>query len=126
MDDIDLFDRIVFGFFSLFGVAVLVIIICVLVGIHYETGKGSHVGYITSTEETGLFFKTKRAYVKTDTQSSQEDSYCVIDQTVFSKLQKLSENKAHVEIQYISWITAGIKYCAQEGDIITSVKELNK
>ena len=105
-------------------VVVLVVGIGVkLTGFHYETGTGSHVGYVTSTETRGVFFKTMTAYIKTDTQSSQEDSYCVIDKGVFDTLRSLSEKKSHVEVKYLSYLSAGIANCNGEDDIITSVSE---
>lgn len=92
-------------------------------GIHIQTAKGSHVGYITATDTSGLFFKTNAVYLKTDTQSSQEDNYCVIDKGVFEELRKQSEAHAHVDVQYIEYLSAGIINCDIKGSgIIISVK----
>lgn len=87
-------------------------------GWHKETADGEHTGYITSVERTGLFFKTFRAYLKTDPQSSQEDAYCVVDPQVYSQLEQLSEQKTQVTISYFSWFVSGIKNCGGENAVI--------
>lgn len=89
---------------------VLVGLVCALyfpvAGLHHETANGGHKGYVTAAERTGIFFKIFRVYLKTDTQSSQEDAYCVVDPTVYAELQKLSEQRAHVTVSYLSWQVA--------------------
>ncbi len=92
-----------------------------LAGFHYETGRGEHTGYITAIERTGIIFKTGTAYIKTDTQSSQEDSYCVIDPEIYSQLQQYSTSKTHVNAYFLSWLSAGIKNCSGEDQIIYKV-----
>ena len=94
-------------------------------GFHYEISKGEHTGFVTATEKSGIFFKTNTIYLKTDTQSSQEDSYCVIDEDVYSQLQKYSIEKSHVNVYFFSYFSAGIKDCNHEGAIIYKV-ELTK
>ena len=87
-------------------------------GWHKETADGEHTGYITSVERTGILFKTFRVYLKTDPQSSQEDSYCVVDPAVYSQLEKLSEQKTQVTVSYFSWLVSGIKNCGGENAVI--------
>lgn len=98
------------------------IVITSFTGLHMQTGEGQHVGYVTATSTHGIFFKTSTAYVKTDTQSSQEDSYCVIDKNVLRQLQDLSDAHAHVQVHFISYFSAGIANCSGEGDIITGAQ----
>lgn len=100
------------------------IFILPFVGWHYETARGEHTGYITAVERTGLIFKTNRVYLKTDTQSSQEDSYCVIDQDVYSQLQQYSTQKQHVNAYFFDWAVAGITNCKGEGAIIYKVEPI--
>lgn len=118
--------KIVIGIFI--GIVFIIIagIVIRITGIHINTGNGSHVGYITATEISGILFKTKSAYIKTDTQSSQEDSYCVIDNDVFLELKRLSEKHARVEVSYFEYLSTGISNCGlgQMG-IINKVKEIN-
>jgi hypothetical protein len=87
-------------------------------GWHKETADGEHTGYITSVERTGLFFKTFRVYLKTDPQSSQEDSYCVVDPNIYSQLERFSQQKTQVTVSYFSWIISGIKNCGGEDGVI--------
>ena len=87
-------------------------------GWHKETADGEHTGYITSVERTGVFFKTFRAYLKTDPQRSQEDAYCVVDPQVYSQLEQLSEQKVQVTVSYFSWLISGMKNCGGENAVI--------
>lgn len=93
-------------------------------GFHYETSRGEHTGYVTAIEKHGVFFKTGTAYLKTDTQSSQEDDYCVIDQAVYDQLQQYSLTKTHVNVYFFGWFSAGIANCDGEGQIIYKVEPL--
>ena len=95
-----------------------------IAGLHKVISNGTHVGYVTATEESGLVFKTGTAYIKTDVSSSQEDSYCVIDKEVLAQLKEMSILKEKVELTYISYFSAGITNCAGEGVIITGVNNL--
>ena len=113
-------------FLVLFSIGVFfVIILITLIGFHYETGRGEHTGYITAVERTGIFFKTGTAYLKTDTQSSQEDAYCFMDKEIEKKLQEYSVKKIHVNAYFFQWLSAGIKNCSGEGAIIYKVEPLS-
>lgn len=117
--------RVMFVAIITFVVPLFVVIPVVeVVGIHIGTGGGDHTGYITSVEKTGLFFKTGTAYLKTSTQSTQEDAYCVIDDAVYSQLQEDSISGVQVNVTYHSVIAAGIKECNGEAAIIDAVKTL--
>lgn len=102
-------------------VAVIAAIWLAFTGIHINTGDGEHTGFITAVEKNGLIWKTNTAYIKTDTQSSQEDRYCVIDSGVAQTLKILSSAKEHVTIQYMSYLLPGITECNGEDAIITGV-----
>src|SRR4051794_33275623 len=79
-----------------------------LFGRHHETGRGQHVGFVTAVEKNGIFWKTGLAYVKTDTQSSQEDTYCVIDDKIYQDLQAAADAHKRVIMKYFSWFFNGI------------------
>jgi len=104
-------------------ILITLVIICAIlylpiVGWHKETADGEHTGYITSVERTGIFFKTFRAYLKTDPQSSQEDAYCVVDPQVYAQLEQLSEQKVQVTVSYFSWLISGMENCGGEDAVI--------
>jgi hypothetical protein len=103
------------------GIALLIPVVA-FTGLHVSTGSGEHTGYVTAVEKRGIIWKTWRAYVKTDTASSQEDSYCVMDDDVVEKLKSASEEKQKVTLKYHSFISAGLTNCESEGDIIGGVK----
>ena len=94
-------------------------------GWHYQTGQGDHTGYITAAETTGIFFKTNTVYLKTNTTSTQEDAYCVVDKTVYDTLKTASVATTHVNVHFINWFAAGWSNCevAMSG-VITSVDVL--
>lgn len=91
-------------------------------GVHVETGSGQHTGYVTAVSKQGLIWKTGRAYIKTDTQSSQEDSYCIISDNVYNKLASESEKHSKVTVKFISYLSAGLTQCEGEGEIIVDFK----
>ena len=98
------------------------VVVLPFIGIHYETGKGQHTGYITAVEKSGVIWKKGRAYIKIDLSSSQEDQYCVIDDSVYSRLEEAARNKEKLTIQHLSYFSAGITNCAGEDAIITGIK----
>lgn len=61
--------------------------------------NGSHTGYVTSVETSGLIFRTNGVYFKTDTQSSQEDKYCATNE-VLDQLKKAQVEKKLITINY--------------------------
>lgn len=117
---------------GLAGFIVLMFIVLILspffimfFGIHYNTGEGEHNGYITAAETTGVFFKVHSVYVKTDTQSSQEDRYCVVDPEVFAQLQEAVSKKEHVVISYFSWFAPASWECSGNREIINKASLAN-
>lgn len=87
-----------------------------------EPTNGSHTGYITAVEKSGVIWKTGRAYVKTDTQSSQEDQYCVRDQKVYDELVKAQTNKEKVIIKFDAPLIIANWECGGENAIIYQVE----
>lgn len=61
---------------------------------------GSHTGYVTATESSGFIWVTDDAYIKTDTQSSQEDRYCVQDDRVFEDLREFQTSRERVTVRF--------------------------
>ncbi len=116
-------EKILFSIFCLIVLFFLAMIVIGFTGLHIVTSEGEHIGYITSVEKSGVLFKTWRAYVKTDTQSSQEDAYCVVDETIIPQLKTMAESKSHVTVTYFDWFSKGVKDCGgEEGGIISVVK----
>ena len=92
-------------------------------GININTGHGEHTGFITAVETNGIIWKTGTVYFKTDTQSSQEDTYCVINTEVKQQLVKLGEEKKQITIIYEDRLVRGLKNCDfEEGGIIVGIK----
>jgi hypothetical protein len=115
VDDITLTDIL-----GISGIILLIVSIIgiYIYGIHYNTGGGKHIGYISSIETTGIIYKTPRAYFKTSLRSSQEDEYCIENMKLYDKLNALqSEN---ITITYKSYLVNGVKNCSGEAAIITN------
>jgi hypothetical protein len=89
------------------------------------TNNGEHTGYVTAVEQEGLIWKTWRAYVKTDPQSSQEDSYCVTDPIVVSALRNVEQSRALVTVDYSSPFLVFKWQCGGEQSIINIVVNYN-
>ena len=65
------------------------------------TGEGQHTGYITAIEQDGMFWKPYIIYFKTDKASTQEDKYCVVDNsTLIVKMKEYQSNQTKVTIKY--------------------------
>lgn len=92
-------------------------------GVHKLVNQGEHTGYITAVEKGGLIWKTGTAYVKTDTQSSQEDAYCVMDDSVFQRLEEAQRTKEKITVYFKAYFEAGLENCAGESDFIYDLKQ---
>lgn len=88
------------------------------------TELGKHTGTVTAIETNGLIWKTDSVFFKTDSQSSQEDRYCILDKELKSKLEAYQESKTKVTIEYEDYLLVGYALCS-DGDngIIIGVKE---
>lgn len=104
-------------------VGLIMAIVSFFTGWHVETSSGNHTGYITAVEHNGLIWKKGRAYIKTETSSSQEESYCVMDEAVYNQLEQASKDKKQVTVHFKDYFIRGIVHCG-EGDqaVIDSVK----
>lgn len=69
-------------------------------GSFYSPTNGEHTGYVTAVENTGFIFHTWGAYFKTNTESSQEDRYCITDPTVVEQLKYYQRAAVKVTIKY--------------------------
>lgn len=86
-----------------------------------STRAGQHTGYITAIEQNGWFFPNYVIYVKTDTSSSQEDTYCINrhNKELANKLKEAQTTKEKVTIKFDGVRGFGVDLCF--GDEIQSV-----
>ena len=89
-------------------------------GLHFETGSGKQVGYISAVEKEGIIWKTGRVYLKPTMESTQEDIYCVMDRELLVKLEEVSRNNTKIEVKNFDYLVFGMKHCANEVSAITS------
>ncbi len=110
-------------FFIIFGIICLFVVAAMFISHIGPTNGGQHTGYITSVEQEGWIFKTWRAYVKTDPQSSQEDHYCVTDDSLVSELKERAKDRKLVTIDYSAPFIVWSTQCGKEPSIINSIEK---
>lgn len=85
---------------NLFVWIIFAIIVAVGVSSFHMPADGKHTGYVTAVEKSGYVFHTWTAYFKTNTESSQEDKYCITDSSLVTNLKSIQENNEKVTIEY--------------------------
>jgi hypothetical protein len=87
----------------------------------HAPGNGEHTGFVTATEKGGWPWQTYRAYIKTDAESTQEDTYCVLNQDVYQQLQSAQKERVVLTISHESKLIVPKWECNGESAIITAV-----
>ena len=92
-----------------------------------NTGSGHHVGYVSAVETEGTIWPTGKVYFKTDSQSSQEDTYCVDAlapnyEELMGQLRAAANNRTRVEISYHSEAFTSPRRCGGSNTIVDSVR----
>lgn len=86
--------------------------------------SGQHTGIITAVETTGLVWPTHTVYVKTDSSTTQEESYCVTDERLLGDLRRFSSTRQTVTVLYHREnIFLGPWDCAGETAVVWAVLE---
>lgn len=85
------------------------------------TKNGFHTGIVTAVETNGIIFKTNRVYFKTNDESTQEDTYCVIGRQLKEELINKQRSKEIVTLHYDDYLFVGYSLCKGE-PIITGVE----
>ena len=94
------------GFIILLGLAIIL-------PIRITTGTGEHTGYITAVDQKGILWKNYHIYFKTETESSQEDEYCIIrfDKELAEEVKQISKEKQLVSLKYETFLTLHPSFC---------------
>jgi len=114
-----------FAAYSLLAVIVFVFIFgiggCMWGARFSQVGVGEHSGYVTAIDERGYIFQNYDVYFKTDTESSQEDMYCVSinNQELANQLRAAQEKRERITIKYHG--VRGFNFGACEGTEIDEV-----
>ena len=87
-------------------------------------GSGQHTGYVTSVEKSGIILQTWTVYIKTDPQSSQEDTYCITNKATIAALQNYEKQRAPVTVYYSSPFILWTWQCPQKSAVINSVSAI--
>lgn len=105
------------------GIIVVFVLLFLPVKLFQTTDNGSHTGFVTAIERNGLFFKTYTVYFKSDVSSSQEDTYCVVDKVLISRLESYQKSKTKVTVRYEDYLFIGYPYCGNEEGLVVGVEE---
>src|ERR1035437_115674 len=107
------------------GFLIIIAIVLLFTANFHIPNSGQHTGYVSSVEQSGLIWKTWTAYIKTDPQSSQEDTYCVTDPNTVITLQSAETKKSSITVNYsVPWMTWKWQ-CGYEQSTIQSVDSLS-
>ena len=77
--------------------------VCLHIGLIEGIGGkvGEHTGYVTAVDfKDNLVWDSTIVYFKTDTESTQEDNYCVNDEILIKILKEKSRNHEKITIKY--------------------------
>jgi len=86
--------------------------------------EGQHTGYVTAVEfNNNILWDANIAYFKTDTESTQEDRYCVNDKIVKQELEAAAMSKDHVTIKYKHPFWFWNSLCNGGDSIIIGIKQ---
>lgn len=103
------------------GFLIIAVIVLFCTANFHVSNSGQHTGYVSSVEQSGIFWKTWTAYIKTDPQSSQEDSYCVIDPDTVTALQSAATERSLITVYYSVPLLTWKWQCGYEQSTIQSV-----
>lgn len=89
-------------------------------------GTGEHVGIITAVQQTGDFWRTWTVFVKTDAESTQEETYCVrpANTDLIKPLQAAARGRYLVALQYESYWNVDWSECNPGEEAILSVSRV--
>lgn len=89
--------------------------------------RGEHVGYVTAIEEQkNVTWDSTVVYFKSDTESTQEDKYCVRDPLVRDALKAYAERRVPVVIRYENGLVMWRWECNGGDSIITGIHEIRE
>ncbi len=109
----DIFEYLIVGVVC----AAIAFIIGVLIfGLTLNFNQGQHTGIVTAVDQPGMIFKNYVVYFKTDSGSSQEDTYCVnrSNDELAKKLKEAAKTKKVVTIDYKGNVGMGWGICQQD------------
>jgi len=104
------------------GFLIIAVIILFCTANFHIPNSGQHTGYVSSVEQSGIIWKTWTAYIKTDPQSSQEDTYCVTDTNTVTALQSAATERSLVTVYYSVPMLTWKWQCGSEQSIIQSIE----
>ena len=87
------------------------------------TSGGRHTGFVTAVEDNKLLYHSTLVYFKTNPMSTQEDRYCLGNQSIKGVLEAASMNQSKVTVDYGNDLIMWKWDCWGGESIITGVVE---
>lgn len=84
---------------------------------------GEHTGIVTAVEDNTFLYHSVIVYFKTDATSTQEDIYCLNNQSMRPVLEDAAAKRMKVTVSYYSDIVLWKWDCWGAGEIITQMRE---
>ncbi len=102
----------------------LLFILFAMIPAHFGASEGVHRGVITAVEyNSNVIWPATIVYIKTSAESTQEDKYCVNDETVKNQLLDLSKTRKESVIYYKNNFVMWKSECNGGESIIYKVEE---
>lgn len=99
-------------------------IVPIFTGIHVKNNEGQFKGYVTAIEQSGAIFVGWNAHLKTELESSNEETACInrTDKELIEGLKKAQVNKENIVLQYEGVWQYAIGECPSSSWMIIGVK----
>ena len=113
-------------FISILSLLGLSVVFGITMAIFYNDlggSNGEHTGYVTAIEfNDNLLWDSTLVYFKTDTESTQEDIYCVNDASLKAQLKELASTKSQITIHYKNPFFFKRSECNGGSSVIVGIK----
>jgi len=106
---------------KIFIIILILLIAFTITGCIENTSKGSHYGIITAKEKN--IFGAWDVYVKTSVQSTQEDKYCVLDESIIPSIEEAGKSGNRITIHYKDDVIRNIKCTENVVAVMTGIEE---
>ena len=114
---------LIFTFIVLILIFISFVTLLIFLG-NIGASTGKHTGFVTAIEfNENILWNANLVYFKTDTESTQEDIYCVNDEITKLQLEEYSKKKEQITIQYQNPFWFWRSLCNGGVSIITGVEK---
>lgn len=104
----------------------LIWIIPLFTGVPIKNNEGQYKGYITAIEQTGAIFKGWNIHLKTELESSNEDTACINrdDEKLIERLKEAMKNKENLTFEYEGKLAYPLGVCPWNDWMIIGITKI--